>query len=109
MIWGAMSRKGIVGLYFFIPGTTINGKKYLDLLKDNLKLHMNIHQSKIFMHDVAPCHKAKIVTSYLKNQKEKVLPWLRNSPELNPMENLWKILKDKSLESNLHPQNTSVK
>ena len=33
MIWGAMSIKGTAGLFFLTPGTTMNGAKYLELLK----------------------------------------------------------------------------
>ena len=38
MIWGAFSKYGTAGLYFFNPGTTMNGSMYVDLLKKkNLK------------------------------------------------------------------------
>ena len=33
MIRGAMSVKGTAGLFFLTPGTTMNGAKYLELLK----------------------------------------------------------------------------
>ena len=66
---------------------------------------MKIHESKIFMHDGAPCRKTKVVTSYLKNEKVEVLPWPGNSPDLNPIENLWKTLKNKIAEK--HPTSTN--
>ena len=75
------------------------------MLKDKSKMHMNFHESKIFMPDGATCHKAKLVTSYLKNEKVEVHLWPGNSPNLNPIENLWKILKDKIAEK----QTTSTK
>ena len=54
MIWGGgTQRNGSIGLYFFPSGTTINGKKYLELLKDKLKIHIDIHQFRIFMYDDA--------------------------------------------------------
>ena len=34
MVWGAMSAHGTAGRYFLQPDTTMNGAKYLDLLKD---------------------------------------------------------------------------
>ena len=40
MVWGAMSAHDATGLHFFQPGTTINGAKYLDQLKDKLEIHM---------------------------------------------------------------------
>ena len=51
MIWGAMSKSGTAGLYFLPQGTTMNVAKYVELLREKLKLHMYIHQCSIFMHD----------------------------------------------------------
>ncbi|KAI0217548.1 hypothetical protein LSAT2_030687, partial [Lamellibrachia satsuma] len=70
MIWGAMSCFGHSGLYFIPPNTTMNGPRYVELLKEKLKLHMGIHKCTIFMQD-------------------------GNRPDLNPIENLWTIMKDK--------------
>ena len=68
--WGAMSVKGTVVLLFLTPGTTTNGAKYLQLLKNKLQFHMNVHECTIFMQDGAPCHKAKIVSNFLKSKKD---------------------------------------
>ena len=66
MIWGAISTQGTAGLFFLDPGTTMNGKKYLELMKEKLELHMAVHNCEIFMHDGAPCHQAETVTNFLK-------------------------------------------
>ena len=55
MIWGAMSCRGAAGLYFIPPNTTMNGPKYVELLKEKLKLQMHIHGCTIFMENGAPC------------------------------------------------------
>ena len=97
MIWGAMSQHGIGGLFFLPSGTTINGKKYDQLLSDKLQLHMQVHRCNIFMENGAPCHRSKLVTIFLKKEV-KVLDWPGNSPDLNPIENLWTVMKDKVVE-----------
>ena len=73
MIWGGMSVNGTSGLFLLPPGTTMNGQKYVDLLKDKLELHMAIHKCKIFRHDGAPCHHSKIVIQFLKSKKIQIL------------------------------------
>ena len=94
MIWGAMSKNGTAGLYFLTPGTTMNGSKYVELLKNKLLVHMNVHNAIIFMQDSAPCHRSKIVKKFLEENHVTTLDWPGNSPDLNPIENLWAKMKD---------------
>ena len=48
MIWGAISAKGRAGLHFLPSGTTMNGARYLDVLKEKLPMHMRIHSCRYF-------------------------------------------------------------
>ena len=57
-----------------------------------------------FMQDNSPCHKAKVVMSYLTEQDFEIMDWPPQSPDLNPTENLWKTLGVKVMERN--PTNT---
>ena len=83
MIWGAMSSNGTAGLFFLPKGTTMNGARYLEMLQEKLQLHM------------APCHRSKIVSEFLKKKKIKTIDWPGNSPDLNPIENVCSLLKNK--------------
>ena len=94
MIWGAMSKNGTAGLYFLAPGTTMNGPKYIELLKNKLLLHMTVHSTPIFMHDGAPYYRSKIVKKFQGGNLVTVLDWPGNSPNLNPIKNLCAKMKD---------------
>jgi len=95
MIWGCFSSFGRGRLHFVPKGTTINAVKYRDILEDKLLLAMDTHNTTIFQHDNAPCHAAKSVSQFLDRHKIQVLDWPGNSPDLNPIENLWNVIKRK--------------
>ncbi len=57
----------------------------------------------IFQQDLAPAHTAKSTKSWLNDHGVGVLDWPANSPDLNPIDNLWGIVKRKM--RNKRPKN----
>ncbi len=57
----------------------------------------------IFQQDLAPAHTAKSTKTWLNDHVVGVLDWPANSPDLNPKENLWGIVKSKM--KNKRPKN----
>ena len=73
---------------------------YISVLDGHLLSFINIHECTTFQQDSAPCHKAKSVTNWFQTKNVRVLKWLEDSPDLNPMENSWALIKKKVSTSN---------
>ena len=98
MVWDAFSAKGRAGLFFLPKGITMMEDRYIDILDSHLVNFMEIHKCEWFLQDSAICHKANRVLKWLQDHAVSVMDWPGNSPDLNPIENLWLVVNRKVAE-----------
>ncbi len=57
--------------------------------------YLKEHPELVFMHDLAPGHKAYLTQAALRQAQIFVITWPVNSPDLNPIEAIWQEIKER--------------
>jgi DDE superfamily endonuclease/Transposase len=104
MVWGCFAAKG-VGRLFKVEGIMeqVQYRKILDEQMLPSAEELFPEGGWMFQQDNDPKHTARMTKTWFEDNGVPLLPWPSQSPDLNPIENLWSIL-DNNLKDR-RPQN----
>jgi len=105
MMWGCMTAKGI-GFACRIDGH-MNAEGYTEILDNYLLPTIKYYKLDvgqiIFQHDNDPKHTSHAASKWLQDNEIETLDWPPQSPDLSPIEHLWRYLKKKLDEYETEP------
>jgi hypothetical protein len=93
MYWGCITYDGFGRL--IRCSNHMNADEYCNILQEGCVQLITAECNMLFMQDNAPVHRAQIVKNWMTENSVSCISWPAYSPDLNPIEEVWSLMKRK--------------